>query len=93
MPIGIIFLGASAVGFNASATLSSQGAWSKGFSIAKEAAIGPVAIAEHINNADSVELLQLVLIEKLYPFVLVTISVLVIAPTVLHARRVRQRMQ
>lgn len=94
--LGIISFGASAFGFKAYASLSSlgwQGAWSNGFSIAKEAAIGPIALAEHVNNADAAALLQLVLFEKLYPFVLVTIAVLVIAPAVLHARKVRQRMR
>jgi RNA polymerase sigma factor (sigma-70 family) len=60
--VGLLAIGAAAIGLTAFGSLSSlawQGAFSNGFSVAREAAIGPVAVAEQANNALAAETLKL----------------------------------
>lgn len=94
--IGVIAFGASAVAYKAYASMSALGwesAVSGGFSMAKEAAIGTFAFAEHINNDYSAELANLTLLNQTYLWVLAVITLLVIAPAVWYANKVRQRMR
>jgi RNA polymerase sigma factor (sigma-70 family) len=94
--IGIIGFGASAVAYNAYASLSSlgwQSAFSQGFSVAKEAAIGPFAYAEHINNEAAAGIAQLRLFDANYPWLLALIALLVIVPAAWHSHTVRKRMK
>ncbi|MGJ8692732.1 MAG: RNA polymerase sigma factor [Thalassotalea sp.] len=94
--IGIIAFGASAVGYNAYASLSSLGwesAFSNGFSIAKEAAIGSFAYAEQINNELAASTINLTLLEQSAPWLLVAIAIFVIVPAIWHATKVKKRMR
>lgn len=94
--IGIIAFGASAIGFKAYGSFSALGwesAFSNGFSIAKEAAIGPVSFANHINNEHAAEIANLTILGQSYLWVLATIAVLVIVPAVWHSNLVRKRMR
>lgn len=94
--VGIIAFGASAIAYNAYASLSSLGwesAFSNGFSMASEAAIGPIAYAAQINNDKAAEIVNLTLLGHSYQWVLAAIAILVIVPAAWHARKVRQRMK
>lgn len=94
--IGIFGFGASAIAYKAYASLSALGwesAFSNGFSIAKEAAIGPISFANHINNELAAELTNLTTLNQSYLWVLTAIAVLVIVPSALHSKKVRQRMR
>lgn len=93
--IGFISFGASAIGYKAYASLSALGwnsAVSGGFSVAKEAAIGPVAAATHINNQQAAAIANLSLFGQSYLWVLAALSIMVIVPAAWHAKKVRQRM-
>jgi RNA polymerase sigma factor (sigma-70 family) len=95
--IGLIGFGASAIGYKAYASFSALG-WDSafsgiGFSIAKEAAIGPFAFAKQINNEQAAEILNLSLMGQSYLWILAAIAVLVIVPAVWHSNKVRQRMR
>ncbi|BFT32346.1 sigma-70 family RNA polymerase sigma factor [Alteromonas sp. D210916BOD_24] len=94
--IGLIGFGASAVAYKAYASLSSLGwesAFSQGFSIAKNAAIGPVAYAQHVNNETAATIVQLSFFDAHYKWLLATIAVLVIVPAAWHSHTVRKRMK
>ena len=94
--IGVIGFGASAVAYNAYASLSSlgwQSAFSQGFSVALDAAIGPFAYAEHTNSEMAADIAQLSLFDQHYLWLLVAIAVLVIVPAAWHSHTVRKRMQ
>ena len=68
--IGIISFGASAIGYKAYGSLSALGwesAWSNGFSIAKDAAIAPVAYATQINNDQAADITNLTLLGSKLP--------------------------
>ena len=94
--IGVIGFGASAVAYNAYASLSSlgwQSAFSQGFSVALDAAIGPFAYAEHTNSEKAADIAQLSLFDQHYLWLLVAIAVLVIVPAAWHSHTVRKRMQ
>ena len=70
-----------------------ESAFSQGFSIANQAAIGPIAIGEHTNNDIAAQLAQLSLLNIHYHWFLAAIAVLVIVPAALHAHTVRKRMK
>jgi len=94
--IGFIAFGSSAVAYKAYAAFSSIGwesAFSSGFSIAYEAAIGPFAYAKHVNNEQAAEIVNLVLFGQTYQWVLAAIAVLVIVPSIWHSKKVKQRIQ
>jgi len=94
--IGVIGFGASAIAYKAYSSLSSLGwdsALSDGFSIAKEAAIGPISFSKHINNEQAAEIVNLAAFEQFYLWPLTTIAVLVIVPAVWYSNKVRQRMR
>jgi hypothetical protein len=101
--LGVISLGTIAIGFGASAiaykaysSLSSLGwesAFSAGFSIANDAAIGPVAFAKQVNNEQAAEIADLAAFGQSYTWLLLVIAVLVIIPAAWHSNQVRQRMR
>lgn len=94
--IGFIGFGASAIAYKAYASLSALGwesAFSGGFSMAKEAAIGPLSFATQINNEHAAEISNLALLDQSYLWALTAIAVFVIAPSVWYSNKVRQRMR
>ncbi len=94
--VGLIAFGASAIGYKAYASLTStawESAFSNGFSIAKDAAIGPIAYAQETNNDLAAAILDLEVFGQGYPIALLLISLLVIVPSILYSRKVRQRMK
>lgn len=93
--IGVIGFGASIIGYKAYASLSAlawQSAVSNGFSIAREAAIGPLAFAEQVNNERAAEIANIATLNQTYLWVLAAIVVFVIVPAVWHSNQVRKRM-
>jgi len=93
--IGVIGFGASAIAYKAFASMSSLGwesAFSSGFSIAKEAAIGTYASATHINSEQAAEMIHLSTFGNLYQWALGVLAVLVIVPAIWHSNAVRKRM-
>lgn len=94
--VGIISFGTAAIGYKAYSALSSLGwesAFSNGFSIAKDAAIGPIAFAQEVNNEVAAQLSNLTTLGNVYQWVLATIAILVIIPSVWHSTVVRKRMK
>jgi RNA polymerase sigma factor (sigma-70 family) len=94
--IGIIGFGASAIGYKAYGSLSALGwesAFSNGFSIAKEAALAPVAFAEQMNNEQAADISNLTLLGQSHQWILAFIAIVVIIPSILHSYKVRQRMK
>lgn len=94
--IGLLAFGASAVGYKAYASLSATGwesALSNGVSLAIDAAIGPVASANHTNSEQAALLTNLSDFSLVYQWVLAAIALLVIVPAIWHATQVRARMQ
>lgn len=92
---GIISFGASAIGYKAFSSLSSlawEGAISGGFAIAKNAAIGSVAFAEHVNNEFAAELSHLNMLNASYLWVLGIMAIFVLTPAIWHAKKVRQQI-
>ena len=93
--IGVVAFGASAIAYNAYGSLSALGwesAFSQGFSIAKEAAIGHLPAANHVNNEQAAEIVNLAALDQSYLLILSAIAVLVIVPAAWHSNKVRQRM-
>ena len=74
-------------------SLGWESAFSNGFSIAKAAAIGPFAYADEINNEQAAEIINLLLLEQGYQWVLAAIALFVIVPSIWHASKVKQRMR
>ncbi|MDT0594965.1 RNA polymerase sigma factor [Glaciecola petra] len=94
--IGIVAFGASAVAYKAYASLSALGwesAFSNGFSMAKEAAIGPVAYASEVNNEAANALSNMTVFGEHYQWILITMAAFVIVPAYLHFNQVRERMK
>ena len=94
--IGLIGFGASAIAYKAYASLSSLGwesAFSNGFSYAIHGAIGPIALAEDVNNEAANDWVNLALFSQSYTLMLAIICILVIVPAVWYATKVRQRMK
>jgi hypothetical protein len=94
--IGIIGFGASAIAYKAYGSLSALGwesAFSNGFSIAKDAAIAPVAYAAEVNNELAADITNLTLLAQNYQWVLAFIAIIVIIPSIWHSHKVRQRMR
>jgi RNA polymerase sigma factor (sigma-70 family) len=93
--IGLLAFGSSAIAYKAYASLSSLGwesAFSNGFSIAKDAAVGPFAYASEVNNEIAYEISDLALFSQSYQWILVAITLFVIVPAYLHFKNVRKRM-
>lgn len=94
--LGLIGFGVSAIAYKAYGALSAFGwesAFSNGFSIAADAAIGPFAYAAQINNQIAAELTNLAGLNHSHQWILAMIAALVIVPAVWHAREVRLRMK
>ncbi|TPV53689.1 sigma-70 family RNA polymerase sigma factor [Aestuariibacter sp. GS-14] len=94
--IGLLAFGASAIGYKAYASLSATGwesAFSNGVSLARDAAIGPVAQAAYINNEQAASLTNLADFGQVYYWLLAAIALLVIVPAIWHAAQVRTRMK
>ena len=94
--LGYIGFGASAIGYNAFGSLSALGwesAISGGFSMAKNAAIAPIAFGAEVNTVKAAEIANLTLLNNSYPWILGTIAVLVIVPAIWHSKKVQQRMK
>lgn len=93
--VGAIAFGASAIGYKAYASFSSLGwesAFSNGFSTAKDAAIGPISIAQEVNTPLAADIANLSLMDQSYLWIMAAIIVLVIVPAVLHSNKVRKIM-
>lgn len=94
--IGFIAMGACSIGYKAYASLSSLGwesAFSQGFSVAKNAAIGPIAYAGEVNSERAAEMANLTAVGSIYGFVLAATATLVILPVAWYAKEVRKRMR
>jgi len=94
--IGIIGFGASAIAYKAYGSLSALGwesAVSNGFSVAKDAAIAPVAYADKVNNEHAADISNLALLGQSHQWVLAFIAVIVIIPSIWYSHKVRQRMK
>jgi RNA polymerase sigma factor (sigma-70 family) len=94
--IGLIAFGSSAIAYKAYASLSSLGwesAFSSGFSVAKDAAVGPFAYANEVNNEIAYEISNLTLFSQSYQWILAAITLFVIVPAYIHFKNVRKRMK
>ena len=94
--IGLIGFGASAIGYKAYSSLSSLGwesAFSQGFSLAKDAAIGTFAYAEEVNNQIAYEISDLSWFSQSYQWILAAVTLFVVVPAYLHFRNVRKLMK
>ncbi len=93
---GVLGMGAVGLGYKAYASTSALGwesAFSQGFSIAKEAAIGPIAYANEVNNAVASSIANLSTADQTYTFILGILAAVVIIPVVWYARAVRKRFR
>ncbi|MEO6992976.1 MAG: RNA polymerase sigma factor [Lacunisphaera sp.] len=93
--LGGLAIGCASIGWKAFAWLSALGWYSAqggGFSIARTAAEGPVAIAAHTNDAAARALLSNPQAEQHMMVVISIITVLSVLPLIYYARAVRQRM-
>lgn len=94
--IGLIAFGSSAIAYKAYASLSSLGwesSFSNGFSVAKDAAVGPFAYANEVNNEIAYEISNLTLFSQSYQWILAAITLFVIVPAYIHFKNVRKRMK
>ena len=94
--IGLLALGASAVGFKAYGSLSATGwesAFSPAFSVAKEAAIGPVAFATEVNNELARSITNLSTLDQSFGMVLGAVAILVIVPVIWWSGAVRKKFR
>ncbi|MEE4218193.1 MAG: hypothetical protein V2I48_11325 [Xanthomonadales bacterium] len=94
--IGLLAIGASAMGYKAYGALSATGwesAFSQGFSLAKEAAIGPIAHAEQVNNELAWAISDLSLADQSYTVILGIVALLVIVPVVWYSKAVRKNLR
>ena len=92
--VGLLAIGASAIGYKAFGSLSALGfesAFSPGFSIAREGAIGPIAYATEVNNELAASLANLSTVDQSYVWSLGVMAFLVIVPVVWYARVVRKK--
>ena len=69
-----------------------QSAFSNGFSIAEDAAVGRIAFAEQVNNEAAASLANLVLANQSYGFMLGALAFLVIVPVIWYSRVVRKNL-
>jgi hypothetical protein len=93
--VGLLAIGCMSAGVNSYAWLSALGwesAQGGGFSIARVAAEGPVAFAQHANDAVAHQILANPNMEQTHMIFLIVIAVLSIVPIAFYARAVRQRL-
>ncbi len=94
--IGLLAMGAAAIGYKAYASLSAMGwesAFSQGFSIANDAAIGPIAFAKQVNNELAASIANLSTVSQSYVAILGVMTLLVLVPVVWYARAVRSKLR
>ena len=70
-----------------------KSAFSGGFSIAREGAIGAVPVAKHMNTETAAEISNLGAVNQNAIFVLGALAIMVIVPVVLYSNAVRKRMR
>ncbi len=90
--IGILALGSSALAYKAYSSLSSLGwesAFSGGFSIANDAAVGAIAYADHVNNEQASNIVNIATFQHVYLWVLAAMAICIIVPAVIYANRVK----
>ena len=93
--VGLLAFGAAALGYQAYGALSAtawNGAFSGGFALAKEGAIGSIAQAKQVNNDLAAQLIQLDGLTQIHPWLLLLISVLVVVPAAYYAKTVKRKM-
>ena len=93
--VGFFALGCMAVGGKAAAWLSALGwatAQGGGFSIARTAAQGPVAFAQHANDPAAAQILADPNTGQGQIMIFIVISLLTLVPITLYARAVRKRL-
>lgn len=93
--IGLLAIGCMAVGVKAYAWLSALGwdtAQGSGFAIARIAAEGPVAFAQHANDPIARQMLADPHADQTQMIILIVITVLSLVPIAYYARAVRQRL-
>ncbi len=94
--IGVVGFGASAVGYKAYGSFSALGwesAASGGFSIAKEAALGAIPFAKHINSDHAADIASLAMFHQSSIWMLSAITFFVVVPAILYAHAVRKRFK
>ncbi|MFC3123156.1 sigma-70 family RNA polymerase sigma factor [Agaribacter flavus] len=94
--LGLIGFGASAIAYKAYASLSAlgwQSAFSNAFSIANEAAIGPISQAKHVNSELAAELTNINVFAQHYSWILLLMSIAVIVPSIWYSIKVRERLK
>lgn len=92
--IGWFALGVSAIGYKALGSMSALGwdaAFSYSFSVAKHAAIGPIAYAEQINDEVASSLLSLSSANDYFTIAFGIMAVMILIPSVLYARVVKRK--
>lgn len=93
--LGLLAFGASTIAYKAYGAFSALGwdsAFSNGFSIASEAAIGTFVYAKEVNNELAAQISAMGQFKLLHHWFLLSIIVFVLVPAIWHARKVRQRM-
>lgn len=93
--VGLLAIGCMAAGVKAYAWLSALG-WTTaaggGFSIARTAALGPIAFAEHANDPVAQQMLADPSASRNELILFVAVAVLTLVPIACYARQVRQRL-
>ncbi len=93
--VGLLAVGCMSIGVKAYAWLSALGwqtAQGSGFSIARIAAEGPIALAQHANDAIARQWLADPNAERIWTLILIAIPILTVIPVALYARTVRRRL-
>jgi RNA polymerase sigma factor (sigma-70 family) len=93
--IGLLTVGAMSVGVKAYAWLSALGwhtAQSGGFAIARIAAEGPIALAQHANDPIARQILAEPNAERNHMVILTAVVLLSLMPVIYYARAVRRRL-
>jgi RNA polymerase sigma factor (sigma-70 family) len=93
--IGLLTVGAMSVGVKAYAWLSALGwhtAQSSGFAIARIAAEGPIALAQHANDPIARQILAEPNAERNHMAILTAVVLLSLMPVIYYARAVRRRL-
>lgn len=94
--IGVVAFGFTAVAYQAYSSVSSLGwesAFSNGFSIAQNAAIGPFSYAKEVNNDLAYQLANIDVFSQHYQLALIVITLLVVIPSYWHFIHVRSIMK
>lgn len=94
--IGLLAFGATAIGYKAYAGMAATGwdsAFSGGFSVANEGAIGQIAFAAQTNNELAAEIANLSTVTQSYTWVLGVMTILVIVPMIFYSNSIRKNMR